>query len=98
MIAKRKDYLTIVQADGFPMSGGKDDYKTTLQEIVQKNGRGAVSYTTISETGKEHNKQFTVQVIINGEPRNTGTGHSKKEAEQAAAKAAVTELKNAKKV
>ena len=74
------------------------DYKTTLQEIVQKNGRGSVSYTTISETGKEHNKQFTVQVIINGEPKNTGTGHSKKEAEQAAAKAAVTELKNAKKV
>lgn len=34
MIAKRKDYLTIVQADGFPMSGGKDDYKTTLQAIA----------------------------------------------------------------
>ena len=34
MIAKKKDYLTIVQADGFPMSGGKDDYKTTLQAIA----------------------------------------------------------------
>lgn len=74
------------------------DYKTTLQEIVQRNGKGAVSYSTISEVGKEHNKQFTVQVIINGEPKNKGVGHSKKEAEQAAAKAALTELRNAKKV
>ncbi len=74
------------------------DYKTTLQELVQKNGKGAVSYTTVSETGKEHNKQFTVRVIINGVPGQTGVGHSKKEAEQAAAKAALKELRNAEKV
>ena len=74
------------------------DYKTTLQEIVQKNGKGIVSYVTVSETGKEHNKQFTVKVVINGEPKHTGVGHSKKEAEQAAAKAALAELKDAKKI
>lgn len=75
------------------------DYKTTLQEIVQKNGRGSVSYRTIAEEGKEHNKQFTVQVIINGEPKNTASGHSKKLAEQAAAKAAIADIRsNAKKV
>ncbi len=74
------------------------DYKTTLQELVQRNGKGAVSYVTIHETGKEHNKQFTVRVVINGEPAQTGVGRSKKEAEQAAARAALTELKNAKKV
>lgn len=72
------------------------DYKTTLQEIVQKDGRGAVSYMTVEETGKEHNKRFTVRVVINGEPRQSGVGHSKKEAEQAAAKAAIMELRNEK--
>lgn len=74
------------------------DYKTTLQELIQKNGKGAVSYQTVSETGKEHNKQFTVQVIINDEPMNKGVGRSKKEAEQAAAKAALADLKHAKEV
>ncbi len=72
------------------------DYKTTLQEIIQKDGRGAVSYMTVEETGKEHNKQFTVRVVINGVPRQSGVGHSKKEAEQAAAKAAIMELRNEK--
>lgn len=75
------------------------DYKTTLQEIIQKDGKGSVSYKTIKEEGKEHDKQFTVQVIINGESKNIASGHSKKLAEQAAAKAAITEMqKNEKKV
>lgn len=69
------------------------DYKTTLQEIVQRDGRSSVSYRTIAEEGKEHDKLFTVQVIINGEPKNTATGHSKKMAEQAAAKAAIADIK-----
>lgn len=34
MISSREAYTTIVQADGFPMSGGKDDYKTTLQAVA----------------------------------------------------------------
>ncbi len=71
------------------------DYKTTLQEIVQRDGRGSVTYQTIRESGKEHDRRFTVQVIINGKGANTASGHSKKEAEQAAAKAAIAELKNA---
>lgn len=73
------------------------DYKTTLQEIVQQGGKGYVTYTTIDESGKEHNRRFTVRVNINGIPKNTGSGHSKKEAEQAAAKAAILDIRaNAK--
>lgn len=75
------------------------DYKTTLQEIVQKDGKGSVSYRTIAEEGKEHDKKFTVQVIINGVPKNTASGHSKKHAEQAAARAAIEDIKsNGKKI
>lgn len=69
------------------------DYKTTLQEIVQSDGRSAVTYTTIEETGKEHDRWFTVQVEINGKPLHTASGHSKKTAEQAAAKLAIETLK-----
>ncbi len=68
------------------------DYKTTLQEIVQKDGKGNVKYQTINETGREHDRRFTVQVIINGVPKNTATGHSKKEAEQKAAKLAIDDM------
>jgi ribonuclease-3 len=72
------------------------DYKTTLQEIVQRDGKSTVSYKTLDETGKEHNRRFKVQVYINGDPKNIAIGHSKKEAEQAAARAAIEDIKNAK--
>ncbi|MEE1351529.1 MAG: ribonuclease III [Clostridia bacterium] len=62
------------------------DYKTSLQEIVQKDGKSSVTYKTISETGREHDKRFVVQVLINGEPKCKASGHSKKEAEQSAAR------------
>lgn len=71
------------------------DYKTTLQELVQRGGKGSVTYTTIRESGKEHDRRFTVQVIINGKGADIASGRSKKEAEQAAAKAAIEGLKNA---
>ena len=70
------------------------DYKTTLQEIVQKDGKSAVTYRTISESGKEHNKKFIVEVMINGVAQNSASGHSKKEAEQLAAKMLIEKLKN----
>lgn len=72
------------------------DYKTTLQELVQKDGKSSVTYTTIETSGKEHNRSFRVQVEINGKPIKSATGHSKKTAEQAAAKAALEVLKNEK--
>lgn len=70
------------------------DYKTTLQEIIQKDGKSAVTYRTVKESGKEHNRKFVVEVLINGIPQNTAEGHSKKEAEQAAAKMLIEKIKN----
>lgn len=65
------------------------DYKTTLQEIVQKNHEEMLSYRLKSESGPDHDKLFVMEVLINSNVLAEGSGHSKKLAEQAAAKAAL---------
>ena len=70
----------------------KKDYKTTLQEFLQKNGQVKIVYTTVSETGPDHDKTYGVEVSVNGEKRGSGTGKTKKEAEQMAAKDALTKI------
>ena len=65
------------------------DYKTTLQEIVQKNHQETLSYHLKSESGPAHDKTFVIEVHINSNPIAVGSGHSKKQAEQAAARAAL---------
>ena len=70
------------------------DYKTALQEVIQeKGGQGgqgqALSYHTIDESGPDHMKSFTVEVRLDGEVLGRGSGKSKKEAEQTAAKSAL---------
>lgn len=62
------------------------DYKTRLQEEVQNRLRLSPKYRVISETGPDHEKVFEVEVSINSELSARGTGRSKKEAEQAAAR------------
>lgn len=62
-----------------------DDYKTILQEIIQKNPEEHVEYKLVGETGPDHNKQFTVRVMLNSNVIGEGTAHSKKSAEQMAA-------------
>jgi len=66
-----------------------NDYKTILQEIVQKNPEENVDYYLIDETGPDHNKAFTVQVKLNTNVIGQGIGKSKKQAEQMAAKEAL---------
>ncbi len=66
-----------------------DDFKTTLQEIIQKNPEESVEYRLISEDGPDHNKSFTVQVLLNSNVIGVGTASSKKNAEQLAAKQAL---------
>ena len=67
------------------------DFKTKLQEKVQENNKNsAISYKVTDEEGPDHNKVFTVSVIINGEVLGTGRGSSKARAEQAAAEDALT--------
>lgn len=65
-----------------------DDYKSALQEFVQT-GKRSLEYKLISETGPSHNRKFTVEVIIDGIVYGTGEAHSKKAAEQNAAKDAL---------
>lgn len=65
------------------------DYKTTLQEIIQRNPEECVSYILIDESGPDHNKSFTVEVHLNSNVIGTGCGKSKKQAEQMAAKQAL---------
>ena len=61
------------------------DYKTKLQEIVQRNPDEHLRYELAAESGPDHDKTFTVEVYLNSNCIGTGVGHSKKKAEQAAA-------------
>ncbi|WP_080874787.1 ribonuclease III [Oceanobacillus timonensis] len=65
------------------------DYKSHLQEIVQKQKDRKIEYHIIDEHGPSHHKEFIAQVVIQGEPAGRGNGRTKKEAEQKAAKAAL---------
>ncbi len=61
------------------------DYKTLLQEIIQRNPEENVSYILLDEQGPDHDKIFTVAVYLNSNEIGQGTGKSKKQAEQMAA-------------
>ena len=65
------------------------DYKTSLQEIVQKNPEESLKYVLVSESGPDHNKHFVMEVHLNNNVIGKGGGRSKKEAEQNAAKEAL---------
>ena len=65
------------------------DYKTILQEVIQRNPEERITYCIKSETGPDHDKHFTIQVKLNNNVIGEGTGRSKKSAEQAAAKEAL---------
>lgn len=65
------------------------DYKTELQEIVQQRGGEQVQYKILREEGPDHHKIFTAGVMYKGQLAGSGTGRSKKDAEQQAAKSAL---------
>lgn len=65
------------------------DYKTELQEIIQKNPDEHLSYTLVGESGPDHDKRFEVEVNLNSNVIGCGIGRSKKIAEQQAAKQAL---------
>jgi ribonuclease-3 len=71
---------------------GIADYKTQLQEHVQKDAGSTIKYEVVSEEGPAHNKIFTVEVSINERVTGKGQGKSKKQAEQQAAKAALSSV------
>jgi ribonuclease III len=63
-----------------------DDPKSALQEVLQARGEAVPDYVVIAEEGPDHRKQFRVQCRIGGEIAGEGVGHSKKEAQQDAAR------------
>ena len=65
------------------------DYKTQLQEVIQKNPEEKIEYVLIDEQGPDHEKMFTVSIELNSLSIAKGVGRSKKAAEQEAAKEAL---------
>ena len=70
----------------------RKDYKTTLQEVVQRRSGQVLTYHMISQSGPDHNKTFLFEVRLNEESVGRGEGRSKKEAEQAAARDALEKM------
>ena len=68
------------------------DYKTALQELIQQKKNQTLTYSLVGESGPDHDKQFFVEVALNGEKIGEGSGSSKKRAEQSAAQMAYEKL------
>lgn len=88
---KAREYvLSFIPKDITPV-GGKafHDYKTELQEVIQRNPEEKIEYFLKGESGPDHDKHFDVQVLLNGMVIGEGSGKSKKNAEQAAAREAL---------
>jgi ribonuclease-3 len=66
------------------------DYKTLLQERIQERHRTPPTYRVVSQSGPDHDRTFVTEVRVAGEPLGRGSGKSKKQAEQAAAKEALS--------
>ena len=74
------------------------DYKTDLQEIVQKHGDVDIHYEVVRDEGPDHDKTIWMQITVNGKPMGTGMGKNKKEAAQKAAKEAISRIHNGESV
>lgn len=70
------------------------DYKSQLQEVVQRDVTGLLDYKIMKEIGPAHSREFESRVYLNGKELGAGTGRSKKEAEQHAAQMALEKLKS----
>ncbi len=90
MEAARKHVLRFVLPElEHKEDGCFKDYKTALQEIIQRNPEESVTYILKGESGPDHNKVFEVEVHLNSNVIGKGKGKNKKQAEQMAAKQAL---------
>ena len=99
MKAVAKFLLPMVKSaiDALPEMGDvRIDSKSRLQEFIQQDReqKEVLEYRLVGESGPDHNKTFTFEVRLNDESVGQGSGHSKKEAEQAAAKSALERMQN----
>ncbi|MTA06660.1 MAG: ribonuclease III [Actinobacteria bacterium] len=81
-----KETLSSAMAKGAGLDG-----KTALQELLASTGKGSPEYQ-VTETGPDHDKSFTAVALVSGEAISEGTGKSKREAEQSAARSALEKL------
>lgn len=90
-----RDYLLSIYGDEIDKAakGNTVDYKTLLQERLQKNGQCEIEYKLLDAEGPVHHCNFTFSVLLNGKELGRGTALSKKEAQQLAAKNALNTLK-----
>lgn len=70
------------------------DYKTELQEYTQRKWATAPRYELLATAGPDHDRRYSVRVLVNDEPVGEGSGRSKKQAQQAAAREALTTLQS----
>lgn len=85
-----KDFICrFVLNDVYSKVRDNTDYKSLLQEIVQRKKDQTIVYVLVSESGPDHSKEFETVVQINGEEFGRGTGSSKKRSEQMAARQAI---------
>ena len=92
--AKRFIFGFVIDPAAFEAVESHTDYKSELQELVQRDAGGTIEYILVSQSGPDHDKRFVFSVSVNGEQLGTGEGRSKKEAEQFAAEKALEVLKN----
>lgn len=81
--------LIYTRQSEFTLDNSRQNFKGELLELMQSRGEGMPMYDVVSESGPDHEKIFNVDVILNGKKIGSGSGHSKKEAEQKAASAAL---------
>jgi len=74
------------------LSPGRSDHKSELQELLQARGEGQAEYRVVEESGPDHRKMFRIEVSASGVTAS-GTGRTKKEAEQSAARSALEQLR-----
>ena len=88
-IEKARELIVRVLLSRAPAAEERKDYKTTLQEVVQRRSGQVLTYHMVAQSGPDHNKKFLFEVRLNDRPVGRGEGRSKKEAEQAAARDAL---------
>lgn len=87
----KKNFESVIKKVGG--TGFVSDFKTRLQEVVQGKFRTIPRYKLVRETGPDHSKTFEINLFVGGELMSTGSGASKKSAEQDAARVALEKLK-----
>ncbi len=91
--ARKFVYAHILTEAAQAARAGSHDYKTMFQELVQHDGGESPVYRMAGESGPDHNKTFIAEVLVYGKVMGRGSGRSKKESEQNAARDAMERLK-----